>query len=129
MTSTLLKSLSERLAYTRLSAGLTQKEAAAHLGMTQSAISEIERGKNETTISNLFKLADLYRADPRWIATGESDPKFVPPNCDHVTHNLDDTKAAFEDLSRQYQQLQASINDQMTTFARSMKKMRRTLDR
>lgn len=67
---TSLGTLGERLAYSRNRAHLTQAQAGAALSLSTSAIGEIERNKNETSIANVAKLSDLYHVDFRWLADG-----------------------------------------------------------
>ena len=50
----------ENLKLLRKERGLSQRELAAEVGVTQQCISEWERGGMEPTLSYLWKLADLF---------------------------------------------------------------------
>ncbi|WP_053942369.1 helix-turn-helix domain-containing protein [Kallipyga gabonensis] len=50
--------IGENIAYKRRSLGLKQKELAEKVGITASAISLIETGKNTPTAGNLQRIAD-----------------------------------------------------------------------
>jgi DNA-binding XRE family transcriptional regulator len=112
--------MGERLANARVAAGLTQKQAGDALGLTQSAISEIERGKNETSIANLFRLADLYNIDARFLAIGIwAESRSESPCMQVVTagrkraeglnpKHLRQVQSSFEKLSQSINQLMAA---------------------
>jgi len=51
----------ERLKKARLEAGLKQIEVAKKLGKPQSYISKIERGERRIDITELKKIADIYK--------------------------------------------------------------------
>lgn len=54
--------INEALVEARLDAGMTQKEVAEHMGVTQTRISRIETGSGSfPSISQLVQLADLYK--------------------------------------------------------------------
>ena len=57
----------QRLKRLRLSAGLTQKEAAEKIGMPQSFISKIESVERRLDILELKKLVHLYKGDMKDI--------------------------------------------------------------
>jgi transcriptional regulator with XRE-family HTH domain len=44
----------------RVAKGLAQKEVAAHIGVTQTAVSDWERGEREPDFETLVKLADFF---------------------------------------------------------------------
>jgi transcriptional regulator with XRE-family HTH domain len=52
--------IGKRLSAARKSAGLTQKQVAAYLGVQREAVAYIETGSRPVTTSSLGKLADLY---------------------------------------------------------------------
>ena len=55
-----MKIFQERLKETRLTSGLTQRQAAAALGISQPSYIRYENGTSEPTLDNLSKLADLF---------------------------------------------------------------------
>ncbi|MDO4801784.1 MAG: helix-turn-helix transcriptional regulator [Prevotellaceae bacterium] len=50
----------EELKSARLKAGMTQKEVAEALGITQPVVAGWERGKGSPSVSRLIQLANLY---------------------------------------------------------------------
>ncbi|WP_018291776.1 XRE family transcriptional regulator [Verrucomicrobium sp. 3C] len=59
--------LGQRLRRSRESAGLSQKEAAAELGLPRPAISQIEAGKRGVDALELMRLAQLYGKPASWF--------------------------------------------------------------
>ena len=64
------KELGERVRALRIQKGLTQVELAKKLGMTQSNISELERGIRGLTIRHVLKLANILSASTDEILRG-----------------------------------------------------------
>ncbi|MFD3430920.1 helix-turn-helix domain-containing protein [Nocardia fluminea] len=58
------RELGRRLRRARVDAGLSQQDAADHLGTSRSAISEMERGNRKTYALELRDLACLYGCAP-----------------------------------------------------------------
>lgn len=48
----------------RVNAGLTQKDAANALGVTQGCLSHWERGSGEPKVTMFFRMCELYGAQP-----------------------------------------------------------------
>lgn len=59
--------LRERLREARVSAGLTQVEAAKHLGKSQQFISRSEAGDRRIDALDLADFADLYGQPVAWL--------------------------------------------------------------
>jgi Helix-turn-helix. len=57
--------LGERLAVARQKAGLTQLAAAKALGLPQSAIAKLERGRRQLRFLEGLRLAEIYSIDCR----------------------------------------------------------------
>ena len=53
----------ENLRKFRKAKGIKQGEVAAHLGIRQPSYSLLERGKNEISLAQLFKIADFLKLD------------------------------------------------------------------
>lgn len=58
---------SERLKTLRKEKKLTQKELAEQIGIKQNSYSDWETGKNEPSLENLIKLADLLEVSIDWL--------------------------------------------------------------
>lgn len=67
--------LAGRVASLRKHRGLSQKELGKRVGVSQSAIAQIESGMSKTIKGNtLLRLAAALEANPRWIMTGNGEP-------------------------------------------------------
>lgn len=58
---------SERIKELRQKKGLTQQKLAEILGIKQNSYSDWETGKNEPSLENLVKLADLFEVSLDWL--------------------------------------------------------------
>lgn len=71
----------DRLKLARKRAGLSQRDLADRCGLSQPAISELERGKSGST-SYAAQLAAVLGVSALWLASGEGamlpEPGFVP---------------------------------------------------
>ena len=59
----ILKQLGKRLRELRLARNLTQEELAAHAGFSRSYYTEIETGKRNVSIINLYRLSLCLEVD------------------------------------------------------------------
>jgi transcriptional regulator with XRE-family HTH domain len=75
----------QRLRSARKAAGLTQKQAAAAVGMSQSNLAELEKkaGSSGYTV----QLAALYNVSAEWLATGSNLLREEPPNWANAQHS------------------------------------------
>lgn len=71
--------LGKRLKQAREYIGVTQEEAATHLNVRRSAISEMEAGKRGVGALEMKQLAALYQRPMGWFA-GET----APPGADEI---------------------------------------------
>lgn len=62
----------ERLRTLRREAGLTQKQLANKIGITQAAVSEFERGRHAPDVFTLECLADYFKVSTDYLL-GRSD--------------------------------------------------------
>ncbi len=63
-------SFAKRLLQARKKAGYTQSELADQSGVSQKTITDIERGRNQSSLY-LVQLARALKIDATWLATGE----------------------------------------------------------
>lgn len=70
----LYKHIGEQLARVRHSAGLTQEALAEAAGLTRVSISNIEAGRQRTSVWNLYKLAQACRSNMRNILPSSWEP-------------------------------------------------------
>lgn len=80
--------LGKRLKEAREYVGITQEEAAAHLGVRRSAISEMEAGKRGVGALEMKSLAGLYERPTSWF-TGELEQQ-VPENVAFLARTVSD---------------------------------------
>ncbi len=62
------KELGERLRTARELAGLSQGQAAKHLGFHRPTISEIEAGRRNVKVDELKSFSNLYGVEMSWLA-------------------------------------------------------------
>jgi len=66
--------LGGRLKDRRLELGYTLKDVATAAGVSESALSQVERGKSKNLkIANFFAICDFLRCNPRWLGLGQGD--------------------------------------------------------
>jgi transcriptional regulator with XRE-family HTH domain len=80
--------LGKRLKEAREYVGITQEEAAAHLKVRRSAISEMEAGKRGVGALEMKSLAALYERPTAWF-TGEIEPP-VPEDVAFLARTVSD---------------------------------------
>lgn len=65
--------MEKRFKSARKSKGLTLKQVGDILGISESAVSNIERGRNKPSGSTLVLFCEKLGIDQRWLVTGEGD--------------------------------------------------------
>lgn len=61
------ESFHEKIRKARLDIGYTQPEVAEATGISQSILSNLEKGKREPSLENLGILIDFYEVSADWI--------------------------------------------------------------
>ncbi len=69
--SKLLMDIGDRLRAQREKMGLTQKQTAALLGISETYYGEIERGNKKLTIERVLLARKHLKLDPTYLITGE----------------------------------------------------------
>lgn len=67
----------ERMRKARKAAGLSQRQAARLIGMSNSGLCDIEAGRNPLYMSRFLELCRIYGVSPVWVITGVN-PDFNP---------------------------------------------------
>lgn len=80
--------LGKRLKEAREYVGITQEEAASHLKVRRSAISEMEAGKRGVGALEMKSLAALYERPTAWF-TGEVEPP-IPEDVAFLARTVSD---------------------------------------
>lgn len=75
-----IKTPNERLKIARKELGLTLEKFGNRIGVTKTAISLIESGKNALTEKNAILICKEFGIDYLWLTTGEGEP--FPKNDD-----------------------------------------------
>lgn len=73
----------ERVKQARKSLGLTMEKFGERLGVTKTAISLIESGKNNLTDANIKAICREFNVDYIWLTTGEGE-MFVDSDDDFI---------------------------------------------
>ena len=101
--------LSEKIAYCRKKAGLSQEELAAQVGVSRQAVSKWELGDASPDIGKLLALAKAFGVTTDWLLSEEGpaqeegptpDPANAPPTAEHTW--VDSVPGAVGRLLRQY---------------------------
>jgi transcriptional regulator with XRE-family HTH domain len=66
-----VEQIGQRFAHLRQQYGLTQTEAAARLGISRSALSQIENGQTQPSFSTLRRAAAVYRVNYTYLMEGK----------------------------------------------------------
>lgn len=74
----MIKGLPEKLKSLRTRAGLSQRAAAKHLGVSPSIISSYETGERTPSAENLLALSFLYKCSVDWLLGRDTEP---PKSC------------------------------------------------
>ena len=69
--------INDRFKLIRKELGLSQETFGSRIGITNSAVSKIEKGENKVTESLIKLLRSEYKVDPFWLETGIGDDKFT----------------------------------------------------
>lgn len=73
------RDLGLRIRQLRQSAGVTQKDFAASLGIVQGFLSALENGKKVPSDTLILALCQLYRIDRNWLCTGKGKMAAATP--------------------------------------------------
>ena len=101
--------LSEKIAYCRKKAGLSQEELAAQVGVSRQAVSKWELGDAVPEVGKLLALAKAFGVTTDWLLSEEDpapeegsspDPAGAPPPAEHTW--VDSVPGAVGRLLRQY---------------------------
>lgn len=66
-----MTTIGERIKKLRKDAGLSQAKFSTTLGLTQSFLSGLEKGRYQPTVALLIRVANIYKPDAHWLLTGE----------------------------------------------------------
>lgn len=77
----------DRLKAARKKAGLTQAQLAKDIGVDQSSISDLERGKSQSS-SYAYQIATACGVDAKWLITGKEESK----NLYTLSYTVDEAK-------------------------------------
>ena len=69
---------SERITKIRKDHELTMEKFGKRLGVTKTAISLIESGKNNLTDANVMSICREFGINEKWLRTGEGDMYYTP---------------------------------------------------
>ena len=81
----MIKGLPEKLKSLRKQYGLSQREAAARLGISTSVISAYENGERTPSTENLLALSYLYKCSTDYLLGKESEPPKIILNTDKLS--------------------------------------------
>lgn len=82
-----MSTLKDRIKQARAFGGLTQKDLAKLVGVSQPVISQLERGDNLQSV-HLLKIAEVCGVDPIWLSSGQGVAPYVGETDDEPTENV-----------------------------------------
>lgn len=82
-----MSTLKDRIKQARAFGGLTQKDLAKLVGVSQPVISQLERGDNLQSV-HLLKIAEVCGVDPIWLSSGHGVAPYVGETDDEPTENV-----------------------------------------
>ena len=111
----------ERVKQARKSLGLTMEKFGERLGVTKTAISLIESGKNNLTDANIKAICREFNVDYIWLTTGDKE-MFL--DSDNDFHKRIDRIMASEDDARKilFKSLLDASDEDIDTIRRFIKK-------
>lgn len=65
--------IGSRIFMLRTSKGIKQREMGNKLGITQPAYSDLETGKREMTLAQLYKIAETLDVSPVWLMEPDTE--------------------------------------------------------
>lgn len=111
--------VAERFREVRAKTNLSQKGFAESLGVTQSVVSDIERGAREPSRQILSILAEKYAVDLNWlllgIGTGEkvSQNSIEDEKIERLEREIEELKKSIEELEHENKELSKELLDRM----------------
>ena len=89
----MIDSLKDKLKFSRIKAGLTQKKVAELLGVHPQTITKHELGENRPGLEMLDKIAKLYKIDLAWLLReGEFPQSELMKGSSEITSNTTNKK-------------------------------------
>lgn len=82
-----MSTLKDRIKQARAFGGLTQKDLAKLVGVSQPVISQLERGDNLQSV-HLLKIAEVCGVDPIWLSSGHGVAPYVGEADDEPKENV-----------------------------------------
>ena len=95
----------KRIKKERLRAGLTQKDMADHLNLSQSAYAKIETGQTRIDIERLFEICRIISLRPMDLIDDELN---------HNSHGEDVTGQLFKSQQKEYRRLIKYLKDEVS---------------
>lgn len=110
----------ERVKQSRKSLGLTMEKFGERLGVTKTAISLIESGKNNLTDANIKAICREFNVDYIWLTTGEG--KMFVENDDEFRKKIDRIMASEDDTRKiLFKSLVDASDDDIATIKKFIK--------
>jgi Zn-dependent peptidase ImmA (M78 family)/transcriptional regulator with XRE-family HTH domain len=100
--------LAERLVAARKSAGLTQEEAANHLGVSRPTFIAIEKGTRRPRPDELVKLAEIYKESLNRLLRDGSRPKSDRP---HLRYPIETLAEGSREVEQAIEKLKNYVDD------------------
>lgn len=119
--------INERVKCIRKHYNLTMEKFGEHFGITKTAISLIESGKNSVTDANIKSICREFNVNEHWLRTGEGEMFLLPEDEEaaYVADLLMETDNEFYDLiisiMKTYSEFGEKEKDVLKSFAKNLK--------
>jgi transcriptional regulator with XRE-family HTH domain len=111
--------IAERFREVRAKTNLSQKDFAESVGVSQSVVSDIERGAREPSRQILAVLAEKYAVDLNWLLLGIGPGEKISQNqirdaeVERLEREIDELKKSIDELERENKELSKELLDRM----------------
>lgn len=105
-------SIGNRIKKIRTDAGLSRKDFAARIGVSEHLVYDVERGRQRTPVDFAQRVSDHFRVNLAWLITGEGESELTSSDSAHSTDRAvrEDTR----DLSNAYEESERSDSESPT---------------
>lgn len=111
--------VAERFREVRAKTNLSQKDFAESVGVSQSVVSDIERGAREPSRQILSVLAEKYSVDLNWLLLGIgisekiSQESIRDSEVERLEREINELKKSIDELERENKELSKELLDRM----------------
>lgn len=103
--------MKDRIKDLRTKKGMTQTQLGEALGVTQKAISLIEKGINNPSVAQISKMAEIFNVTTDYIINGYESTKDIEPIEREILKTIRDNKTLYGSLIEMMQSQKKVFNN------------------